>query len=205
MYPRLAVVRSLVPATLFGVLTSVAVGQQASGATSRKTPANTARSTTLSPGLRDNHKLLQRAVGSFTAAFQVFHMPGKPTESKGTASGVSLFGGRHVRLQIQMPMMGRKMNHEVTLGYDTHKKTFDFTWLSDQSTGTTRATGTLKQVGKNRVVTFKGMMDDAMAGKRAVRHTFAFQADGTVEFTTFDTLPSGKELKIMVMTLTPRK
>lgn len=152
------------------------------------------------------HPLLRRAVGKWRVDFE-FGLPGQTMKSRGEAVGVSVLNGRFVRISIAAEMMGRKMLHEVTLGHGGFKKHFDFTWLSDQSSATVRATGAVKEKDGVQTLTFRGEMHDAMAGKRPVCHVFVFDPKGTITFTTYDTLPSGKELRVMLMTMIadPRK
>ena len=102
-------------------------------------------------------------------------------------------------------MMGRTMHHEVTLGFDGHAGQFDFTWLSDQGDATVRATGKPEKADGGQRVTYRGRMNDAMAGDRPVRHEFLFRDDGGVVFTTWDTLPDGKELRVMEIAFTQQK
>ena len=72
--------------------------------------------------------------------------------------------------------------------------------IADTSTAILTAAGRMDNSGE--VLTFKGEMDDAMAGKRPVKYTLHLEGGVRRRVEAYDTLPDGKEFKVLETTYT---
>jgi len=142
------------------------------------------------------HKLLTKLAGSWTTSTRIWMDPTQPpSESSGKCSGKLTFGGRFVLGECEGTMMGQPTRSLMILGHDNFKKVFEMAVIVDNSTSLLTSTGTLDESGK--VLTLRGTMEDPFAGKRAVRNVIRIESDDKHVFEAYDTLPDGKEFKVI--------
>lgn len=150
------------------------------------------------------HKMLEKLVGKYTVATKIFGMPGQPPmESTGKAEVKMVLDGRFAMFEIEGSIMGMPSKEVVVVGYDNYKKVFNHSLYSNLSTATHLASGTYDAATKT--ITFKGEMDDAAVGKRPVRHTLKIESDDKLVVESYDTMPDGKEFKVLEGSYTRQK
>jgi hypothetical protein len=148
----------------------------------------------------ENHKLLAKLAGKWTLATKVWGMPGQPPmESKGQAESRLVLGGRFLVEETDGKLAGMPSKTMSLLGYDNFKKVYNYVLISDLATATYPSSGSLDASGK--VLTLTGEMDDVV-GKRRVRHVVRIESEDQRVLESYDTLPDGKEFKVLETTYT---
>lgn len=152
----------------------------------------------------EQHKLLQRSVGKWNITIKSWMDPKQPPmESKGTAEGKALLGGRYVQTDVTSDMMGKPFSGVAVNGYDKAKKKFVGTWIDSMSTGIMRSEGTADASGNT--MTVQTVSTDPITGKDS-----KMRVVGTWEGTDklveeFFEKKKGKETKMMEITYTRAK
>ncbi len=139
------------------------------------------------------HEFLKAMAGEFTVKSTLMNSP-NPT--KGTATARLLHDGRYLELNTRTTIHEMPMHLTMILGHNNFKKTYQFMLIGNTTTAIESASGTIDE--DEKTLSVKGIMEDAMAGKREVEHRFTLTDEG-FDFATFDTLPDGKQLKILEM------
>jgi Protein of unknown function (DUF1579) len=152
----------------------------------------------------EQHKMLQKHVGKWNLVLKSWMAPGQPPqESKGTAEGTSLLGGRYVESRVTSEFMGKPFSGVGITGYDKTKKKFVGTWIDSMSTGMMRSEGTADATGK--VMTTQAVSTDPLTGKDArMRIVSKWESDDKL-VEEFYEKRGGKEMKMMEITYTRAK
>jgi hypothetical protein len=86
------------------------------------------------PQVSDQHKLLQKDVGTWDAVMKIFPQEGaEPVESKGTEKNDLLPGGMWLVSQFKGEVFGMSFNGMGTMGYDPVEKKYVGTWVDSIS------------------------------------------------------------------------
>lgn len=157
----------------------------------------------MSPG--ENHKHLARYVGDWTFTNKMWMDPSQPpTESTGTMHGESLMGGRYVRTHWKGSMMGMPFEGIGTDGYDNMAKKYVSAWIDNMGTGILVSTGTCEDNG-NKCNTSGDMLDPMSGQNMTLRQVTTWSGNDAFVFEMFGNDPSGKEMKMMEMSLKRKK
>ena len=148
------------------------------------------------------HKILAEKVGKFTTKGKMWMKPGEtPVESKGTAEGRMIIGGRYLKMNYKGDVNGMPFEGESIYAYDNYKKKFISTWLDNMGTGILVSSGTLDKTGK--ILTEVGEMDDFMTNSMVKYKIVNIKVDSdTFKMLMYSLYPGKKELKTMEMVYT---
>ena len=142
----------------------------------------------------EEHAILDRMVGDWSAVQRLFAAPGEPPlEAPASARGESRFGGRFVFLSIEAQSMGKDVEVLTIFGYDVHHQRYTAVAIGENGTSMYTSSGAYDV--DTRTLDLRGEMDDAI-GKRPVRYTFRFDDDDRFLFTAFDTV-GGEEYRVV--------
>jgi hypothetical protein len=152
----------------------------------------------------EQHKLLERHAGKWTLSLKSWMDPKQPpVESKGTAEGKVILGGRFVQSTITSDFMGKPFSGVGVTGYDKAKKKFVGTWIDSMSTGIMRSEGTADAAGK--VITTQAVSTDPLSGKDSrMRIVGKWESDDKL-VEEFYEKRGGKEMKTMEITYSRAK
>jgi hypothetical protein len=146
----------------------------------------------------ENHKLLQKFEGSWTATIKSFMGP-KPTESQGTSEAHMILGGRFVEEKVSSTMMGKPFNGQGLTGYDNTQKKFVGAWVDSMGTGIMTMSATVDATGK--IFTTTGSEIDPISGKEhSIKIVDKFETDKKRVSEFYMKGPDGKEIKTMEIT-----
>jgi len=115
-------------------------------------------------------------------------------------------GGRYQMSKHNGNMMGAPFEGMSTVGYDNATKQFVSTWIDNWGTGIMMMSGTWDEATKT--MSLSGSMPDlCRPGKTcAMRETMKVVDDNTQKMEMYGPDPkTGKEMKVMEMTLTRKK
>ena len=112
------------------------------------------------------HKVLDVLAGTWmvTTKFWMAGADAPPMETKGTSVKKWILGGRFIQEDFDGDMMGMKFTGLGMTGYDKMKKKYVGTWMDSMGTGIASNEGDAD--AEKKVLTLKGVMDDAMTGER---------------------------------------
>lgn len=148
----------------------------------------------------DGHKIFEKWPGKWKLTMKAWMDPSKPPMvSEHAMESKHILGGRFVMVNISGKMMGMQNDMIEMFGYDCYKKQYDMVLFSSCGTAVYHYTGQYDAATKT--LDLRGTMDDNI-GKRPVRTTFKIVSDDEHEYETFDTLPNGKEFRVMAGTVT---
>ena len=147
------------------------------------------------------HRRLAGMAGSWITKSRSWMEPGKPpVESKGACKAKMILGGRYLQQEYTGKMMGSTFSGINIVGYDNYTKKFVSIWIDSMSTGIYFFEGTGSSDGK--IITQKSRYDDPIQGPTVWRSVTMIVDDNTVDCEMYITGRSGKEDKLMEMTLT---
>jgi len=144
----------------------------------------------------DNHKMLAKMAGTWTATVTFWMQPGAPpTTSTATAVNEMILGGRYLQSKNSGNMMGMPFEGIGITGYDNAKKQYIATWIDNFGTGIMTMTGNWDDASKS--IVFTGTEVDPASGKDfAVRQVVKNPDDNTQIMEMYATM-GGKEMKTM--------
>lgn len=149
----------------------------------------------------EHHKMLQQFVGEWDVKTKMWMMPGAaPTESTGTASTKSEFGGRYVTMNFKGEVMGQPFEGRLVQAYNNNAKQNEAVWYDSMSTGLWFSTGSASSDGK--VFTMTGTYIEPDGSKKATREVTTFKSPDVHVSEFFETGADGKENKMMELTYT---
>jgi hypothetical protein len=150
------------------------------------------------------HKMLASLEGSWTTKTRGWMEPDKPpTDSTGTCEQKMLLGGRYLQQEYTGDMMGEPFTGINIIGYDNHTKKYVSTWIDSMSTGIYCFEGTVSSDGKT--ITQENSYDDPVRGPMIWRSISRFVDDNTLEYEMYMIPKSGKEEKMMEMTVSRKR
>lgn len=147
----------------------------------------------------ENHKLLQKEVGSWTIEMKAWMGPGEPTVSTGGAEVKSIMEGRYIVEEMSGSMMGKPFTGQGMSGYDNVKQKFVTTWIDSGSTGIGYGEGAADKDGK---VTILMKYADVMSGKPATMRVVTRWEGNDKHVSEFFEKKGGKEVKTMEIAYT---
>jgi hypothetical protein len=152
----------------------------------------------------ENHKLLARAVGTWSYTVKYWMSPdAPPSESSGTAVTHEVMGGRYFITdhtgKMQMPGPDGKMQDVefkgmAMEGYDNAKKKFVSSWIDNMSTGIMNSEGTYDAGSKT--FTYHAEYEQMPGMKTKIRETVKITDADHHVFEFFEDR-GGKEVKTM--------
>jgi len=145
--------------------------------------------------VNENHKQLQKLVGTWTTVSRMWMEPGKPpVETTGTAEVKSILGDRYVEEHHAGTFMGKPFNGQGMTGYDNLRKKYVSTWVDNAGTGIMRMEGSYDAAKKTMTMIAEEI--DPMSGKlKPFKITDTFDSDKQHTFAMFEAGPDGKEVK----------
>ena len=152
-----------------------------------------------------NHELLASVVGDWTFKSRMWMDPSAPpTESTGTVSYASLFGGRYVEGLYKGDMMGTQFEGKGLMGYDNVSRKFQSTWADNMGTMIMFMTGDYDPAAKT--ITYTGRMNDLMkpGTQVTIRQVVRLTSPDTHVMEWYETR-GGKEAKMMEITYSRAK
>jgi len=147
----------------------------------------------------DNHKMLQKMVGSWTTSNKAWMGPGEPEVSPGTCEVKSIMDGRYLVEEFTGSMMGKPFVGHSMSGYDNLKKKFVSTWIDNMSTGIMYGEGAVNTDGK---MTMSMSYVDAMTSKPMTMRMVSRWEGDNKRVAEFFEKRGGKEMKSMEITYT---
>lgn len=144
-------------------LANPAFAQGAAGANAAKQAAVTkAHESAMTPG--EGQKRLEPMVGNFDVKISIWVDPSKPPiESKASAVGVWVLGGRYVQTMLAGSVAGEPFSGIGYAGYDNVGKKYQAAWMDNGSTGMVLYTGAFD--AKTNSATMKASVMDPSTGK----------------------------------------
>jgi hypothetical protein len=146
------------------------------------------------------HKLLAKLEGSWTTRSKGWENGKQVMESTGTCEQKLILNGHYLRQEYAGDMMGAPFTGINILGYNNHTKKYESIWIDSMSTAVYFFVGTGSSDGKT--ITQECSYDDPVKGPAVWRSVTRIKDDNTQEFEMFITPKSGKEEKMMEMTVT---
>ncbi|MFZ7124821.1 MAG: DUF1579 domain-containing protein [Desulfobacterales bacterium] len=147
------------------------------------------------------HKMLGKLAGSWNTRTLGWMDPDQPPmEGTGTCEQKMLLGGRYLQQEYASEMMGTPFAGINLIGYDNYTRKYVSTWIDSMSTGIYYFEGTASDDG--RTITQECRYDDPVRGPMTWRSVTRIVNDDTLEFEMFLTPETGKEEKMMEMTVT---
>jgi hypothetical protein len=145
------------------------------------------------------HQFLAMREGDWEVTITMWMQPGAPSnETKGTAHGKMILGGRYLQMQQHGMMMGMHFEGTTITAYDNHLNRFISIWIDNMGTGVTQSSGTLDKTGK--ILTETAEMFDPMSGQNLKMKTVVTQiSQDKFVFAMYHSMPDGKEFKSMEM------
>ncbi len=144
-----------------------------------------------------NQQMLASIAGDWTFKARMQMSPSTPpTESTGTVSYTTLFGGRYVQGQYRGDMMGMPFEGLGLMGYDNTSGRFQASWIDNMDTMIMYMTGQYDPVAKT--ITYTGQMDDIVkpGTKVNVREVIRLVSPDSHVMEWYETR-NGKETKTM--------
>ncbi len=146
------------------------------------------------------HKLLAKLEGSWTTRSKGWENGKQVMESTGTCEQKLILNGHYLRQEYAGDMMGAPFTGINILGFNNHTKKYESIWIDSMSTAVYFFVGTGSSDGKT--ITQECSYDDPVKGPAVWRSVTRIKDDNTQEFEMFITPKSGKEEKMMEMTVT---
>lgn len=143
----------------------------------------------------ENHKVVEQMAGSWTTLSKMAQGDGKPDhESKGTADGKMMFGGRFLQFGQKGDFGGQPFEGFGLFGYDNTKKKFTGVWTDSMSTALLPAEGDYDKAKKT--LTLYGEYLDPISGtvKKGFRWVYTFKSDKEFTFEMWEVPPFGVSL-----------
>lgn len=153
----------------------------------------------------ESHKFLAQREGEWEFSGKMWMKPGAPaTDSKGTAKGKVILGGRYLKFFHKSMIMGMPFEGIGIEGYDNHLEKFFSIWIDNMGTGILKSTGNLDKTGK--ILTDVGEMDDIMTGgKVKMRTIITIISKDEFSMIIYNTGSDGKEFKSLELVYTRKK
>ena len=162
--------------------------------------ASAAKAQEPGPQLKDEHKLLQKDVGTWDATVKLWPVANaEPVESKGTEKNELLPGGLWLVTHFEGDFGGMKFVGVGTMGYDPEEKKYVGTWIDNMTPHlmVTKA----DYDAKTKTFTGKSESRDPATGKLLPTKSISrYVDDNTRVFEMYTPDPDGKEFKMMEMT-----
>lgn len=152
------------------------------------------------------HEQFKKLEGEWTSHEKMWMDPSAPpTESQGTMTFRTIFGGRYLIQDHTSQFMGQPFTGMGITAFDKYRQEYISLWFDDMSTGIFVSRGKADSTGQT--VTYTGTMDDPMAGEKdiPIRSVARQIDDDTQIFEMYRPGPDGKEYKMMEMTYTRKK
>jgi hypothetical protein len=148
------------------------------------------------------HEGLAKTVGTFDVIAEFWMAPGAPPQkNNGVAKREMILNGMYLRENYTMPMGAGQYEGQLTLGYDTVRKKYVSTWISNGSPVLSVSYG----VEKDGVLHFTGEDPDFMSGG-LVKNRSEIKLDSNDKWvwTHYMLRPEGEQIQ-MRLTYTRRK
>lgn len=151
----------------------------------------------------EEHKALDRLVGSWNATIKMWMGPGEPTVTPGKATYEWILGGRYLKSTHTSQMMGMPFEGMGLDGYDRAQKHYFSLWFDTMGTGYMSLEGSASPDGKR--YSYTGTMFDPGQGRDVkVREEVEWVDANKFVFSMYAEMPGpgGKptEMKAMEMT-----
>ena len=149
------------------------------------------------------HKLLAKLEGSWTTRTIGYEDGKQVMDSSGTCEQKLVLDGRYLQQTYTGDMMGAPFTGINLLGYNNHTKQYESIWIDSLSTAMYFFVG--KASADGRTITQECSYDDPARGPCVWRSVTNIKNDNTLEFEMFITPKSGKEEKMMEMTVSRKE
>ena len=145
----------------------------------------------------DNHKVLNKLVGSWTYTSKMWQAPNTPAEeSSGTTESQWIMGGRFLQQDVTGAYMGQPFHGMSLMGYNNIKQKYTSIWLDDMSTGIMVGEGTFDQA--SNTINDEGDFTCPMVnGERPYRTVTTFIDEDHFKYEMYMTDAEGTEFKGM--------
>jgi hypothetical protein len=156
-------------------------------------------------GPGEEHKALDRLVGTWNATIRMWMGPGEPTVSKGIATYEWILGGRYLKSKHTSEIAGMPFEGMGIDGYDRAQKFYYSLWFDTMGTGYMSLKGSATPDRTH--ISYTGMMFDPAANREVkVREEVEWVDANKFVFSMYSEMPGpdGKpaEMKVMEMTAT---
>ena len=152
----------------------------------------------MTPG--DMQKILAAANGKWSEDITLWMAPGQPpSKSTGTVDYKMILGGRYQQGNITASFNGMPYEAVSITGYDNMKHLFFSSYVDNMGTGILNMEGTYDAATKT--ITLTGTEQDPMTGKEMKMRETLKMVDDHTEVTAMYDVTSGKETKLMEITL----
>jgi hypothetical protein len=150
-----------------------------------------------SPALTQEHKLLQKDVGTWDATVKLWPAPNaQPIESKAVEKNELLPGGLWLLSHFDGEFGGMKFSGFGTFGYDPVEKKYVGTWIDSMTPFLTTIKADYDPATKTMTGTGTGR--DVATGKETTsKHVTRYLDDNNHVFEMYAPGPDGKEFKLM--------
>ena len=151
------------------------------------------------------HKFLEKQVGEWEMVSKMWMKPGDPpSESKGSASGKMILGGRYLKTVHKGFVSGMPFEGINIGGYDNHLKEYFSIWIDNMGTGIMFSKGNLDKTGK--ILTEVAEIDDFMTGQKMKARSVTTCINADKLFMEMYMIgPDGKEFKSVEVTYIRKK
>lgn len=151
----------------------------------------------------DEHKALERFVGSWNATIKMWMGPGEPTISKGVATYEWILGGRYLKSKHTSEVAGMPFEGMGIDGYDRAQKFYYSLWFDTMGTGYMSLKGVASSDHKR--ISYTGMMFDPTQGREVkVREEVEWVDANRFIFSMYTEMPGqdGKSIEVKAMEMT---
>lgn len=144
------------------------------------------------------HKELGKAIGNWTAKTSFVMGPdAPPMEGSGTMSTEWVLGGRFIKSNFKMDLMGQPFEGLSYMGYDNAHKRYVSTWMDTMTTNIIYMTGDKE----NDQMVMKGTSTTPM-GDNPMKIVSKWNDDGTMTDMFYDQMPDGEWVNSGTITYT---
>ena len=146
------------------------------------------------------HKVLANFAGKWDTSSKMWMAPGtEPMQTKGTAEGKLILGGRFLETTHSGSMMGMPWEAKALTGYDNFRKHYQSLWIDNMGTTMTLLNGKADADGKT--FTYQGKMDEPATNEKDKPFTMVEKHVSKDEVVvSLTTKVEGKDFKFLEVT-----
>jgi hypothetical protein len=146
----------------------------------------------------EGHKMLSEMTGRWSYTMKWWATPSaKPDESKGTATGKMILGGRFLQQEVSSKVNGQPFNGMGITGFDSFRNEYQSMWIDSMSTHMMMSSGSYD--ANTRTLKETGNMTDLMAGMkdRWFRTELNMKDKNAYTYAMYSKDAAGAEFKMM--------
>ena len=140
---------------------------------------------------------LKQLMGEWDGQFKIYMQPDKPPVKSAASDSVRALGDHWIVAETKTTMMGAPFSGILSLGYDTHKKKFNATWIDSTSGHLWVYKGTLNDAGDTLTLETEGPSMQGPDKTARYKEVITIKGKDRRTFTSKIELEDGKWKKIL--------